>query len=404
MSNSFDYVAMDRSGQRVRGAVDAESLASAHARLQRDGLSPLRLVAAPRREGPAGRARTRLGARDLASFLHDLGALASAGVDLRSALGVLGRSDAARTPSGRLAVALERQIAAGSSVEAAFVTALGSRSQAVAALVAAGEASGNLGLALSRGAESLDEDLKAAEQLVAAVSYPAFIVVMTAAALAAILLFVVPTLAPLLGQSKTALPLGLRLLFGLSAFLLAHGVVLLAAMVAAAGLVVLGWRWGFVRRPLESWLLDGPAASMVRGLVFGRGVALLGLLVAARAPTVPAMQTVQRSFAMRLARERMQAAIGRVRDGASLSTALDGCLGVPKSIVRLAAIGEEVGSLGPMLERAGRLEARKSLQRIDQLARWLGPALIVALGALIGLIMASLLSSITALGDVTTSS
>ena len=243
--------------------------------------------------------------------------------------------------------------------------------------------------------------MRAREQLAAALSYPAFILFMTAISLSAILLLVVPTLEPLLDQTSGS-PTAFSVLFGLSDFLRDNALAIIVAGALLVALIALGWRWGFVRRPVEGWLLDGPFKNIVRGLTFGRACALLGLIVGARAPTLQAFQTAQKSLGLSIARERLQLSVNAVRDGAAVSRALAACKGMPPSIVRLAGVGEEVGSLGPMLERGGRLEARKALRRVEQATRWLGPALIVALGAVIGLIMASLLTSITALGNVAT--
>jgi type II secretory pathway component PulF len=87
-----------------------------------------------------------------------------------------------------------------------------------------------------------------------------------------------------------------------------------------------------------------------------------------------------------------------VRQGQSLSVALDRAKSFPTAIVRLAAVGEASGALGPMLARAGKLEEDSALRRIEASGRLLGPALIVLLGGLIGCLMAGLLSGVSQLG------
>jgi len=91
--------------------------------------------------------------------------------------------------------------------------------------------------------------------------------------------------------------------------------------------------------------------------------------------------------------------IGAVRQGQSLSTALDAVPGFPASVRRLATVGEASGAVGPTIVRAGRLEEEEALRRLESAGRLLGPALIVILGGAIGLLMAGLLSGITQLGD-----
>jgi general secretion pathway protein F/type IV pilus assembly protein PilC len=52
-----------------------------------------------------------------------------------------------------------------------------------------------------------------------------------------------------------------------------------------------------------------------------------------------------------------------------------------------------------MLQRSGKLEEDAAVRDIEAAARLLGPALIVLLGGLIGLMMAGLLSGVTELGQ-----
>jgi len=65
----------------------------------------------------------------------------------------------------------------------------------------------------------------------------------------------------------------------------------------------------------------------------------------------------------------------------------------------MAAVGEESGALGRMLERAAMIEQEAAVRRLQAWTRWLGPALFVVLGAIIGLLMGGLLGSVTSLGE-----
>ena len=73
--------------------------------------------------------------------------------------------------------------------------------------------------------------------------------------------------------------------------------------------------------------------------------------------------------------------------------------GFPDAIVRLTIIGERTGDLGAMLDRAGTLELEALVRRIDRLAKVLGPAMIILLGIVIGLMMGGLLSGLNTLGE-----
>ncbi|MDR3511007.1 MAG: type II secretion system F family protein [Caulobacteraceae bacterium] len=395
--STFSYVAVDPSGRRIKGMIAARSDAGAFERLRRDGLSPISIRAQATRRSDAT-SKTALNERELAEFLSDLAALLKAGSDMRSALSIL----AARGGRGAirsLCRTLSAEISGGASLDSTFTRALGKDQAFVGALVAAGEAGGDLSSGFQRGAEMLQSRIQLKDQLVSVLSYPAFVFASTIAAVAVILLFVIPSLAPLVQEAGAATPLSLKLMIGASGFLRSNLILLGALCVAAALSITLAGGLGLLTAPIERLLLDGPARRTTSGLVFGAFAIALGNMLAAGAPMSEALRLAIRSVRSGVARERLEPVAQGVRQGQRLSSAFDRVAGFPLTIVRLAAVGEESGALGAMLSRAGKIEEERAIRRIESIGRILGPALIVALGGVIGLLMAGLLSGVSQLGE-----
>lgn len=61
-------------------------------------------------------------------------------------------------------------------------------------------------------------------------------------------------------------------------------------------------------------------------------------------------------------------------------------------------IGEQTGGLGDLLARAGALEVETSARRIDRFAKAAGPALIILLGGVVGLLMSAVFSGLASIG------
>ena len=55
--------------------------------------------------------------------------------------------------------------------------------------------------------------------------------------------------------------------------------------------------------------------------------------------------------------------------------------------------------LGPLLERAAELEQDATLKWLGRLTRWIGPMLIVSLGAIIRLVMIGLMTGVSGAGS-----
>ncbi|KQZ22882.1 type II secretion system F family protein [Caulobacter sp. Root1472] len=392
---NFAYVARGADGKRVRGQVPAPSEQAAFERLRRQGLSPLKLRPARSRAGGSGQG---LQDRESAEILLSLADLLSAGADMRTALNVL----LSRAQGSRVANACRRllqDISAGEALDTAFARTLAPRHAFVAALVAAGEAAGDLPQALRRAGEMLEAAIKLRQQLIAALAYPLFVLISTLAAAGVILLAVVPSLEPLVSEGGEASAPILSGLLAASRLLREQGVVLAGGLGVAAVLVAGLGRAGLLRGPLDRLWLTGPWRRTSCALAFGGFAISLGVMLSAGAPMSEALRLANRGVRSDLARSRLQVVLQQVRQGVSLSQALLGVKNFPPTIVRLVSVGESTGALGRMLRRSGKLEEDAAVRDIEAAARLLGPALIVLLGGLIGLMMAGLLSGVTELGQ-----
>jgi type II secretory pathway component PulF len=394
----YRYRAVDAAGRRVRGDLAADSEAAAFEALRARGLTPLALQA--RRRARAAR-EARLGVlpdRDAADFLASLADLLRAGSDIRTALGILG-ARAGRGAATRIVTALAEDISGGEALDRAFGRAFQGRHMFVASLVAAGEAAGDLPGGLQRAAEILQSRLKLRDQLVSVLAYPAFVLASSIAAVFVILLFIVPSIAPLAEEAGSTPPASLAALIAASDFLRGQG-HLLAAGAAAAGLLLGLAAWmGVLTGPIEALILDGPAKRTVRAVVFGGFAVSLGSMLAAGAPVTDALRLALRSVGLTAAQRRLLPLVQVVRQGHALSSALDGVKGFPPAVVRLAVVGEATNALGQMLQRGGRLEEEAALRRIETLGRMAGPALIVLLGILLGVLMGGLLTGVSQMGQ-----
>jgi type II secretory pathway component PulF len=402
----FAYEALDGGGRRRRGEVVAASLTAAHASLRAQGLSPLRLDpmlaragrAPSRTAGKVERRKIRLADRDLAEFLGQWAALLKAGADIRSSLQILG-APGIKAAVGRFAAELNRRIAGGEDVDAALAALLGADQGFIAALAAAGQSSGDLSGGLARSAEILETRLNLRDQLVSALSYPGFVFVSAIGALGVILLFIVPALEPLAEDNGAKPALSLAILIAASAFLRGNLLLLASAATVAVAALAVAWTSNLLVRPLDRLLLQGPWRRTANGLVYGGYVLALGAMLSGGASMTEALRLSSRIIRSPSAREAVERLTIKVRQGTSLAAALGEIRGLPGSIARLATVGEVSGALGPMLARAGKLEEEQALRKIEAAGRMLGPALIVALGAMIGLLMASLLTGVSQLGE-----
>lgn len=390
----FAYRAVDAEGGKVSGAMPADSEEMVFAHLRQNGLTPLRIT-----EGEAiGRRASGLSDRLGAELLSDVAALLRAGADFRAALQII-RSKPGDPRIKAACGELLAQVSSGADLEGAFARHFSGRRTFVQALVAAGEMSGDLPGAFERAAEMMESRIRIRDQLVSTLSYPAFVLASALIALGVILLLVIPSLAPLVEDAGGQPPFLMAALIALSDGLHANALMILGLTgLSAVGLTLLG-RLGLLSAPLDRLMLDGPFRGTVGPLLYGGFAMVLGNILTSGAPIADALRMAIRSVPSAVARRRLEAAAQSVREGEALSSALEAMPGFPKGITRLTAIGEASGSAGAMLLRSGKLEEAAALRRIERGGAVIGPVLIVALGLVIGLMMAGLLSGITGIGE-----
>lgn len=391
----FAFRAVQPDGKTRRGRITAADETDAYTRLRADRLSPVSLKEAfpappGNRQGPGGR---RLREAEIEAFLSGLAVLLRSGADIRTALNVLGEGHA-----GIRAVA--QKVVSGASLEAAAAPLFGAADTHLAALIGAGEGRGDLPAGLDAAAHLIATRSKIRDQLIEALSYPAFVLVTAIAAMLVILLVVIPAIAPLLTDTQHELPLYFRVVTWLSTGLQTGWPYLAAGIAAGVLAFVAGYRYGGLRRHLEGWMLDGPLGAVARPIVFGTYARTLGEMLTRGASLTEGLRLCQRTVANSVARERLDAVAAAVRQGRQLSESLRLVRGFPMPLIKLCEIGEASGALGVMLARAGEREETAALARIGRTSKLLGPLLIMVLGGMVGLIMGGVLTALTDIGGV----
>ncbi len=197
----FEYKALNASGKKLSGIVDADSVWGARSRLREQRLYPVSL--SPVRpvtdgKGNTGRIRfdlfsrvSRIKSTDVALATRLLATLLSAGFPLVRAVATV----AGQTRSRALQLALSRirdAIEGGSSFADALRMYPAAFSAVYINMVAAGESSGTLEVVLERLADFTESREETRKKLQAALAYPAIMAAVGILVLAILLIYIVP--------------------------------------------------------------------------------------------------------------------------------------------------------------------------------------------------------------------
>lgn len=394
----FRYRALDGSGQNVAGQLEAHSEGEAARQLLRQGLQPLEIEGEQAVDVGAVLARRRsLTILDRIVVLRELGTLLKAGVALDEALGSLASGHA----SGAVGAAMGRaltDVRAGQSLHDALAGSGLALPPYLLTLVRVGEASGQLAQALADGAEQLEAQRRVAQELRNALIYPSVLVVAGVLAVLIIFLGVIPKFAPLLKSSRGNVPEFSMWIIESAVFFKANLLAIgLVAGAIVATLVVLLSR-SVVRQSLLDALARAPVIGpWLRDAEVGRWALLTGTMLRNRVPLLEALRLSRGATGLRDFSVLVTSAVRSLENGRSLFEAMSHTIWIAPARLNLIKVGERAGTLDAMLISLGQMQTDSARERQKTAMALIEPVAILLIGAVIGVLMISVMMAITSM-------
>jgi general secretion pathway protein F len=395
MMAEFDFVAIDPAGRETRGQVTAPSVEEAKSLLDRRRLFVVRVApgegVAPIVRSPSLLARrARLSAKELGMFTRQLATLTQVS-PIEEALRTIGRQSE-KTHVRAVLDGVHGAILEGRRLAEAMATEPRSFPALYRAMIAAGESSGSLPEILERLSELLERQAAIRAKVVTAITYPLVLAGFAVIVVAALMILVVPKVVEQFDTNGLRLPLLTRVVMGVSD-LLANWwwLLLLAGALVALG----GWRLlrnARIRYAADRILLRLPLIGRLqRDLNAARMARTLATMVASRLPLMEGLALTAQTVHNRVLRQASDEVVDAIRGGGSLSAALRRAGVFPPLLVYMAASGEAAGRLDTMLARAADYLEREFDTFTSAALSLLEPAIIVAMGGVVAVIVLSLL-------------
>lgn len=396
---TFRYTGVSEEGLERKGAVEAESLAAARKRLRAEGIFPATLSEGDARGFAAS--SSLLGREEfLPLATRQLATLVGAGVPIVAALqSVSAQID---DPEGRKTLAEVREsVRAGTTLARAIEAHPRAFPELYANMVRAGEESGSLPLALTRLADHLERQSRTRNRVRAALTYPLLMAAVASLVIVFLLTFVVPKIVGVFGSLGRSLPLPTRILIGVTDFLSVAWWILL--ILAAAAVF---WTRRFLatprgRRFRDTTALRLPAAGRIVHLdALSRFSRTLATMAAGGIPIDRALRIVAPVVGNSVIAERIEAAAGRVVEGAPLSESLRLHAEIPPSLVQMIAAGEESGKLDFLLDKMADAIDSEIETRLSRLLALLEPLIILTMGAVVAFIVIAVLLPLLQISEI----
>lgn len=391
----FKWHGTDASGQVCQGTLFARSPAILEQLLAQQKVTFLTCAERPKPSFSHAPFEQR------AVFFQQMGSLISAGVSVVDALSVAHSSVSHRY--FRLVIEDCRQaIEEGNSLSQACAFHADFFTPFACQILMAGEESGSLGKSCAHLAQYYFEIDGFMKKIRSALLVPLITIGMFLVVVGVLFIAVIPRFATILTSLHKPLPVRTQVLIAISAWIGQHTIVF--AVGGALGLLVLAhWLVRQVRHQIGvgGWILYVPVAgTWVRDAAISSFFKTMGALLVGGVDISRALSLATMGIRCAPLRMQFEAVTQAVHDGASLTDALHAArVSVPPACAALLAIGENSGTLGPMLLACAEHCQAKLYRMLERGSTLVQPVVLMVLGILIAGLIFSLYEPLFTLGS-----
>ena len=335
------------------------------------------------------RKERKIGGNDFLVLNQQFNTLIKAGLPILRALDLL----ATRASAPKLRPVLTQirdRVREGKSLSEA-VDEAGVFSKVYSTAILAGEKSGNLSGVLEYYIAYQRVSTGVQKKILAALVYPALLIVVATAIVTYLVTFVVPKFGLLYRDLGVELPTPTKILIVVTVDYRNYILALIALLVLTA-LGIFLWsrseeggvtfdRWKFKLPVLGPTLLKFQVAQFCR---------TLGTLLTGGTPLVAALATAAESISSKLVRGTVGQATQMVREGESLHGALSANQVMPAMALDMIEVGESSGALAPMLNSVAEFYEEEVAIKLGAMVSLIEPLLLVFMGLLVAFILISL--------------
>lgn len=392
---AFEYRALDDRGKVRKGMLEADSNRQVRQQLRGQGWVPLDVEEAHGKTGGGLLSRFsrqgRLSASELALVTRQLSTLLRSGMPVEQSLAAVARQSG-RAHVERVVLGVRSKVMEGHSLAASLTEYPRAFSEMFRATVAAGEQSGHLEQVTEQLADYLETRQDTGRTVMQSLLYPGFILVFSIVIIVFLMTFVVPRMMEVFARHEEGLPFLTRLLIGTSDFF--RDWIWLVVLVIAA--LIIGFARA-MRRPEFRMAVHQRLASMplVGGLLraadSARLASTLGILSRSGVPLVEALAISSQVVTNLAIRDAVKDSAARVREGGSLSKAMERSGHFPMMMVQMIASGESSGELDRMLTRAAEYQERELGVVVNTIVGLLGPLMLLLMAGLVVVIVLAMM-------------
>jgi type IV pilus assembly protein PilC len=379
----YEYTAKNSSGQILKGQLDAPSRDDVVNHIRKNRMILVNVREAPKSINISFGGK-RITTRDTVIFTRQFATMINAGLPLVQSLNILAQQtenkalkDVTRT--------VVYDVEAGNTLADALSKHPKAFSDLYVNMVAAGEAGGILDTILLRLAVFLEKNDALIRKVKGALVYPGVILTVAAAAIAVLLIFVIPTFQSMFASVGMELPLPTRIVIGASDLLLGYWWAIIGVLVVIAFAVRQYYRTDGGRRRIDAALLSSPVlGDMLRKSAVSRFTRTLGTLISSGVSILDGLEITAKTAGNRVIHDAVMESRQSIAGGETIAGPLEKSKVFPPMVISMIAVGEQTGGLDEMLSKIADFYDEEVDVAVSALLSLMEPVMIVVLGVIVG--------------------
>lgn len=403
---SFAYVAADSNNTVVRGKTDLPDRAAVISALNKQQLRPISIKELKASKSSIDFSHlfepTKVKKDHLVAFTRQLSAMISAGVPLLRSLASIEKHEEDKALKKILSVVI-KDIEGGMPLGEALAKHPKTFNDIYVNMVRAGEAAGILDDILKRLAAQQEKATAIRKKIKSAMTYPIVLIVIAVGAFFGLMLFVIPQIGTIitdLGGPDAELPAITQVMLGISHVLTTYWYIIIPVIAAVVFGIFRYIKTPRGRRQFHGLLLKLPG---IKGIVTKTAVArfarTFSALMGAGVAVLEALNVTARAVGNVHFEELLKSAAIEVKNGKSLSSTIEKSELFPSIVAQMLAVGEETGQTDTVLLKVADFYEEEVDLAISGISSIIEPAMIVLMGAMVGLIAASVMTPIAQLSQ-----
>jgi type IV pilus assembly protein PilC len=333
--------------------------------------------------------------KDKVIFTRELAIMLGAGLQIVQALRTLAEKQLNKR-FGQIIMVIAKDVEGGTALGASISQFPNLFSDIFVNLIMAGEEAGRLEEFLKKIAGQMEKDYMMKRKAKGAAIYPAIVLLALIVSWGVVVYFLIPRLKSMLAGAGGGLPITTRILVGMSDFSIKYWYMLVPMIILP---FVAGWLFIKNTRQGQSFwnhfIVKVPIIGLIMKKIYtARFTRTLSVLISSGLPILKCVDLTANAIGNMHYKQELIKCLDKVKNGSSLSEALQGSTRFSADILQMLSVGEKTGALEEVTNKVAEYYEEDVENALNNLSKLLEPALIIIVGLGVGIVYYSIMAPI----------